>query len=245
MTSGIPAEYLRVGFGDYRPYNDSLMDAVHIALKYAADYPVVGERTDPPGLLFIGPAGVGKTHLAACILTTVIESTGMHGLFYKTRDLLRLMRNSYNPAIQTTEQQILDPILTCDLLVLDDLGAERLTEWVADTMELIIDTRYTARRATIATTNFPDLDDPQDPNGLQCRVEFRTYSRLQSMCRFVTLAGADYRAVDPSTSEADLRRISKTRRPHLPGRSRGGRPVPTPHDGKADLKWPGGKGGNT
>ncbi len=241
-SAGIPPEYHRSTFENFRAYNDTLIDALWLASKFAEHYPI--PQGDHTGLLLIGPAGVGKTHLAAALLTDVIVRTGIHGLFYKTRDLLRAMRNSYNPAIQTTEQQILDPILACDLLVLDDLGAERMTDWVADTMDLIVDTRYSAGRPIVATTNFPNLTDPDETNGLFCRVGFRMHSRLQRMCRFVTVKGADYRAVPSDTSDATLQQLGQERQPVLPAREFWRGSKFTPHDGKADLKWPGGRGGN-
>jgi DNA replication protein DnaC len=245
-AAGIPLEYRGRTFDTYRPYNATLAAALQITRDFAASYPVQQrERTDPSGLLLIGPAGVGKTHLVAALLTQILSGdTGSHGRFYKMRDLLRAMRDSYNPAIQTTERQILEPILTCDLLVLDDLGAERMTDWVADTMDLIVDTRYSAGRPIVATTNFPDLEDPEDPQGLLCRVGFRTHSRLRGMCWFVTLDGADFRDVSPHESDAGLQQLGKTRRKMLPARDLRRGPKPTSHDGKADLRWPGGKGGN-
>lgn len=245
--AGIPPEYRRSRFEAFRGYTDSLGDAVRIARAYADRWPATGVGADPPGLLLVGPAGVGKTHLVAALLRTLIINNGVRGLFYKLSALLRLMRDSYNPAIQTTERQILEPVMTCDLLVLDDLGAERLTDWVADVVDQIIDARYSAGLPLIATTNFADLDNPTDFNGLLFRVGFRTHSRLHAMCRFVTLVGADYRRVEPSAPDAVLRELAETRPPELPGRELKPAAAPNRFAGQAghELKYPGGVGGNT
>lgn len=241
-AAGIPAIYHGRTFDTYRAYNDTLSDALGIARAFTDRYPI--QLTDYPlGLMFIGPAGVGKTHLVAALLTAIIQRTGIKGVFYKTRDLLRVLRASYNPEIRTTETQILDPILTCDLLVLDDLGAERTTEWVDDVMNSIVDTRYSEGRPLLVTSNFPDLDDPENVSGLQYRVGFRMHSRLREMCRRVDLDGGDYRDTDGSA--AQLLQAWKKRRGTPPARDLRRGPRPTPKDGAGDLKWPGGRGGNS
>ena len=111
-------------------------------------------RRSARGLLLEGQPGVGKTHLAVAVLKQVIERTGARGLFYDTRDLLRVIRSTYDPSIRTTELEILRPVMTADLLVLDDLGAEKTSEWVEETMNLIVNTRYNERRLTIFTSNY-------------------------------------------------------------------------------------------
>src|SRR5262249_55886825 len=87
-------------------------------------------RPVPKGLPLEGQPGVGKTHLAVAVLKQAIQATGAHGRFYDTRELLRLIRSTYDPSIHTTEIQVLRPVMYADLLVLDDLGAEKTSEWV-------------------------------------------------------------------------------------------------------------------
>ncbi len=145
------------------------------------------------GLFLEGQPGVGKTHLAVAVLKQVIQSTGARGVFYDTRDLLRVIRSTYDPSIRTTELEVLRPVMTADLLVLDDLGAEKTSEWVEETMNLIVNTRYNERRLTIFTSNYEDIPDDTDPNSLLFRIGHRMRSRLHEMCDFVVMDGADYR----------------------------------------------------
>jgi DNA replication protein DnaC len=196
----------------------------------------------------LGPPGVGKTHLAVAVLKQVMESSGARGLFYDTRDLLRVIRSTYDPSIQTTELEILRPVMTADLLVLDDLGAEKTSEWVEETMNLIVNTRYNERRLTIFTSNYLDIPDDSDPNSLLFRIGFRMRSRLHEMCEFIEMDGADYRELPVNGGVDDLITLWKMRKKSLPARA--GRQAraqlrePAVHDGRADLKWPGGRAGS-
>ena len=135
------------------------------------------------GLLLEGQPGVGKTHLAVAVLKQAIQTTGAMGLFYDIRDLLRVIRSTYDPAIRTTELEVLRPVMRADLLVLDDLGAEKTSEWVEETMNLIVNTRYNEQRLTLFTTNYQDIPDETDPNSLLFRIGHRMRSRLHEMCR--------------------------------------------------------------
>ncbi len=107
----------------------SVIKARTFAGRFVEDYPV--EKT---GLLFVGSVGVGKTHLSVGIIKDLIREKGIHCLFCDYRELLKSIQNSYNPSVQATEMEILRPIFEAEVLVLDELGAVRSTEWVFDTV---------------------------------------------------------------------------------------------------------------
>ncbi len=159
-------------------------------------------KDEPNGLLLVGDVGVGKTHLAVGALKALISSKGIPCLFYDYRELLKEIQNSYNPSVQTTELEVLRPVFDAEVLVLDELGATRPTDWVWDTVSLILNTRYNDRRATIITTNFPDEPEgaglsPEQRAGrketLGDRITERMRSRLHEMCRTVRIQGKDFR----------------------------------------------------
>jgi DNA replication protein DnaC len=241
--ANIPKRYQHCTLDGFTAYNESLEQAVAKARQVAASFPV------GRGLLFEGQPGVGKTHLAVAVLKHVIESAGVRGLFYDTRDLLRVIRSTYDPSIRTTELEILRPVMTADLLVLDDLGAEKTSEWVEETMNLIVNTRYNERRLTVFTSNYQDIPEDTEPNSLIFRIGHRMRSRLHEMCDFLQMDGADYRELPVNGGVDDLLTLWKRRKkPELP--SRAGRQAraqlrdPSVRDGRADLKWPGGRAGS-
>jgi DNA replication protein DnaC len=243
--ANIPRRYQHCTIENFAAYNESLLRAADKARRLVEAFPVVDK-----GLFLEGQPGVGKTHLAVSVLKQIIQATGARGLFYDTRDLLRVIRSTYDPAIRTTEIEVLRPVMTADLLVLDDLGAEKTSEWVEETMNLIVNTRYSERRLTIFTSNYQDIPDDTDPNSLVFRIGARMRSRLHEMCDFEVLDAADYRERPPNAGIDDLVMMWKVRRKSLPSPARGGRQAraqlrePSVRDGRADLKWPGGRAGS-
>jgi DNA replication protein DnaC len=238
----IPRRYQHCDLATFRHYeNEWLKRAAACAARFAADYPVVDR-----GLFLLGRPGVGKTHLAVAVLKSAVQEKGARGLFYDTRDLLRVIRSTYDPVVRTTEIEVLRPVMTADLLVLDDLGAEKTSEWVEETLNLIVNTRYNERRTTVFTSNYEDKPDNTDPDSLLFRIGVRMRSRLQEMCEFLTLDGADFRGAPPNAGDDDLMTLWKLRGTEKrvgPGRPAAARAQLRGY-GKADLKWSGGRAGS-
>ena len=181
----------------------SLERALTTARRFVDEYPV---DTAGKGLLFVGTMGTGKTHLAVGVLRRLVREKGVRGLFCDYRELLKNIQNSYNPQVATTELELLKPVFSADVLVLDDLGAQRPNEWVWDTVALLLNARYNDKQTTIITTNYPDQPPgagfKTDADGTKSassydtlgdRIGDRMMSRLAEMCITVKMSGKDLR----------------------------------------------------
>ncbi len=185
----IPPRYGRCSLANYQvaPGNGTQLQAFNYAFKLVDEYPAVDR-----GLLLMGPVGTGKTHLSAAILRGLIEK-GIPCLFYEFGALLKEIQNSYNAVSQTSELKVLAPVYETEVLVLDELGAVKPTDWVRDTMMQIIGKRYNDRRLTIFTTNYLDTRRSPAEETLEDRIGVRLRSRLYEMCKTVAVEGEDYR----------------------------------------------------
>jgi DNA replication protein DnaC len=197
-------------------WNRSLTQAKMVVQRFAEEFPVGSDN----GLLLMGSCGAGKTHLAIAALKQAVLR-GHSGLFYDYRELLKEIQDSYNPVNQSTEMSVLEPVLTAEILVLDDVGSSKPSPWALETVGHVLNTRYNDKRVTILTTNFLDTDAAPNASGqpppsrgmgmrapvvedtLTERVGRRIRSRLYEMCRTVEIFAPDYRK--------EIRNISRFR----------------------------------
>lgn len=183
----VPKRYANCHFNSYFPKHPSQEAAVRFAVNFTNEFPAVDQ-----GLIFMGPIGTGKTHLAVSILKGLTER-GFNCLFYEFGSLLKEIQDSYNSNTRTSELGVLSPVLNADILVLDELGASKPTDWVRDTMAHIINTRYNEKKTTIFTTNYPDERRNDREETLEDRIGPRLRSRIYEMCRTVNVSGEDHR----------------------------------------------------
>jgi DNA replication protein DnaC len=179
----------------------SLKQTKLITQAFVREYPAAAEK----GLLLMGPAGVGKTHIAVAALKELIKR-GHSGYFCEYGALLREIQKTYSEAGEQTESRIVQPLLSAEVLVIDDLGCIKPSDWVRDTIGYILNSRYseasrdlTQPRCTIITTNYFDsaaTKEARDPSGrllvnrtdtLADRIGERMRSRLLEICRTVEI----------------------------------------------------------
>src|SRR5580765_2049929 len=219
--AAIPARYKNCTLANFNiEMNEislSVRNAHRDAQRFVQEYPL-----EKQGMLLIGSIGVGKTHLAVGIIQALLTEKGVPCLFCDYRELLKEIQHSYNPAVQATELEILRPVLETEVLVLDELGAVKSSEWVWDTVSYILNSRYNEQKTTIITTNFPDApsakaqrehagterksrEEADARNSIReetlgDRITDRMRSRLLDMCRVRTMKGPDFRTLPKTTS---------------------------------------------
>ena len=182
-SSRIQPKYRGAQFADFHAEPDSA--AKHIAQQYALKWP-----PEAPFLTLTSPnKGNGKTLLAVCIQEAVYRRHRINSRFWRVTDLLDRYRATFGDAREKDEQfaKIDQEMRRVPLLVLDDLGAEKDTDWTRERLFSLIDYRYAELMPTVITTNV-------DPRQLDERVASRLTDKHTG--RIVVLAGPDRRARD-------------------------------------------------
>ena len=196
----IPALYRNASFENFNITSPDLRPTVMAVKKFADEFP----NESRPGLLLIGEPGTGKTHLAVAALRRIVEK-GFECLFSDYQNLLDRIRSGYDAASNSADKEAYRDALESEVLLLDDLGAHRVTDWVEDTVTSLITYRCNHRKPLIATSNLPDPDAgstvmQKTPIGTEYRrtladhIGERARSRLFEMCTVVRIRHTeDYR----------------------------------------------------
>jgi DNA replication protein DnaC len=214
--AGIPPRYCDCRLDNFQVAGDSRDRSVSpiLAAARSACQRYVDTFLQPEGdfreagLVFVGRPGAGKTHLAVAVLRELMALYGVRGRFVDFTTLLHQIQSTFDPSSADSKRSLLDPLQSCDVLVLDELGAQKPTAWVSEILYLVMNARYSRRRPTLFTTNFP-LGGPAghatdghlpaasfasgEPT-LEQRIPARLVSRLYEMATPVSLEGvADFR----------------------------------------------------
>jgi DNA replication protein DnaC len=188
----VPERHSHCSFTNYMPGpgNGSQLRAFNYAFRFAKEYPAVKR-----GLFLMGPCGVGKTHLMVAVLRRLCEK-GVPCLFKEFDPLLKEIKATYDAQARgkgETETNLLAPVYDTEVLLLDELGTSRPTDWALDILGGIVAERYKRGRVTLATTNCHDEGPGWGFPVLADRIGGRARSRLYEMCRTVVVDGEDYR----------------------------------------------------
>jgi DNA replication protein DnaC len=209
-ASGVPPRYVNCRLANFQTRildaGEQLIRALSVSQRYVDSFWNTDQnRFRETGLLFLGPPGVGKTHLAVGVLHELVQRYSVRARFVDFTTLIYEIQATFDPQSPESKHDVLDPITSTELLVLDELGAQKPSAWVNDILYLVLNTRYTRRLPTIFTTNCR-LELPPARNSLDRvvdkspevlllreRISAPLLSRLHEMAQPISIDSSDYR----------------------------------------------------
>ena len=186
--AGVPARYRTCSLDGFELWNaddPTLNRALKKVRTLVDEWPQIDK-----GLLLMGPVGTRKTHLAVAALQELVIGKGVRARFQDFTSLVLEIQMTFDKP--GSQRELMKPLVDAQLLVLDELGAGKVTPWVMDLLYYLVNSRYVQGRVTIFTTNYSDFAGSSQET-LGDRVSARIRSRLFEMCRRIELRGADYR----------------------------------------------------
>ncbi|HEY2438597.1 MAG TPA: ATP-binding protein [Solirubrobacteraceae bacterium] len=181
LSAVIPRRYRDVSFD--RPPVTEIDPAIVTATRRFA-LTIDNQLDAGRGLWFMGPPGTGKTTLAM-LVSKAASDAGRTVAIYSLPRLLNEIRDTHRA--ERSHIDLLDRLTEVDLLHIDDVGAERSTDWVLEELYSIVNARYEENRSIVVTTNILDRE------ALCEQITARTVSRLTEMCDELPLLGHDHR----------------------------------------------------
>jgi DNA replication protein DnaC len=183
LGTGIPKRFRGVGF-DRQPIADMDPALTREIRQFVRD--VDGNLDKGRGLWLFGDVGTGKTSLAMLVSKAALEA-GRSVAIYSMPRLLSDIKETYEDNSERSYMQLFERLVGVDLLHIDDLGAEKRTDWVLEQLYSIINERWQEQRSIVVTTNLVDVDE------LRAQIGPRTVSRLHEMCDLIPIMGRDRR----------------------------------------------------
>lgn len=192
----------------------ALREGVENAAKQAHSYAKSFGEYAENSLLIWGPSGNGKSHLAAAVCH-FLKDKDYIPVFMNVPELLERIRNTFNRNTKETEMEIMDALRNCDLLVLDDIGSEKIGDWVLDVLFRIIDGRYRKKKPTLFTTNYSPTEllyrfMPKIPTFEDEIAAKRLHDRIVEVSIFVENKGSSYRMEKAVQRAEELKRQSES-----------------------------------
>lgn len=181
----IPPRFREKSLSNFRPTDARHKEIVQFAENFIKTFRVDAPSQRTKGLLLQGKEGTGKTHVAVSILKEILRK-GYRGLYWNVPELFLELRRTMSPGADITEGAILDEATEVDLLVLDDLGAEKASDYVMDRLYVLVNGRYENDLPTLITTN-RTLEE------LRSQIGPRIVSRISEMCMRIEFPPGDYR----------------------------------------------------